>query len=194
MTADNFTEAARAEAERWASVIGYEGYYEVSTEGRVRRTRPASGTQAGRIRTGHRDRDGYLYIGLSRDGESRKRLVHVLVLEAFVCPRPEGMEACHNDGDAGNPRLDNLRWDTPSNNNRDKVLHGTDHSWWAGRTHCANGHELSAENVSRRSTERDARRCLLCRREQRRGTCAECGKEVADLRGHVRRNHERKAS
>jgi hypothetical protein len=35
------------------------------------------------------------------------------------------MEACHGDGDSANNRLGNLRWDTPTNNHADKILHGT---------------------------------------------------------------------
>ncbi len=35
------------------------------------------------------------------------------------------MQCCHNDGNVLNNHIDNLRWDTPSNNNRDKIKHGT---------------------------------------------------------------------
>lgn len=51
--------------------------------------------------------------------------VHRLVLFAFVGPCPEGMEACHNDGDYSNNTLVNLRWDTHQGNERDKCRHGT---------------------------------------------------------------------
>ena len=52
-------------------------------------------------------------------------LLHRLVLTAFVGPCPEGMEACHNDGTRNNNHVDNLRWDTRTNNNLDKRKHGT---------------------------------------------------------------------
>jgi hypothetical protein len=35
------------------------------------------------------------------------------------------MQACHNNGNRQDNRLTNLRWDTPLNNTRDKVSHGT---------------------------------------------------------------------
>jgi hypothetical protein len=35
------------------------------------------------------------------------------------------MEACHNDGNPSNNRLTNLRWDTRSENQRDRVRHGS---------------------------------------------------------------------
>ena len=51
--------------------------------------------------------------------------VHVLVLTVFIGPCPEGMEGCHEDGDFTNNRVDNLRWDTHQENQRDMVRHGT---------------------------------------------------------------------
>jgi hypothetical protein len=51
--------------------------------------------------------------------------VHGLVMRSFVGPPPAGMEICHNDGLATNCRLDNLRYDTPTNNHADKIKHGT---------------------------------------------------------------------
>lgn len=58
---------------------------------------------------------------------NNRKVVHpyCLVLAAFVGPRPSGMEACHNDGNALNNRPDNLRWDTKKNNEADKAIHGT---------------------------------------------------------------------
>lgn len=71
-------------------------------------------------------RGGYLRVQLYRDGKSVYRCIHHLVLEAFVGPRPDGMEACHDpDPTPANNALANLRWDTRSNNNADKIKHGT---------------------------------------------------------------------
>ena len=39
------------------------------------------------------------------------------------------MVCCHNDGDAANNHLDNLRWDTYRANEHDKIRHGT---WLVG--------------------------------------------------------------
>lgn len=51
--------------------------------------------------------------------------IHCLVLEAFIGPRPDGHQASHLDGDRTNNRLDNMRWETRSQNNRRKYQHGT---------------------------------------------------------------------
>lgn len=62
-------------------------------------------------------------MGLS--GRRFERCVHHLVLEAFVGPRPAGMQGCHRDDDPRNNALDNLRWDTPAGNKSDAVRRGT---------------------------------------------------------------------
>lgn len=65
--------------------------------------------------------NGYLRVSLIRDGRVCSRTVHNLVLMAFVGPCPQGMEGCHYpDPDRANNRLSNLRWDTHSENARDK--------------------------------------------------------------------------
>jgi hypothetical protein len=62
------------------------------------------------------------------NGNRRRKsyLVHVLVLEAFVGPRPgQRIEGCHNNGDQSDNRLENLRWATRSENTIDSIRHGT---------------------------------------------------------------------
>lgn len=51
--------------------------------------------------------------------------VHVLVAIAFLGPRPSSRHVvAHFDGDGLNPRLENLRWATPEENEADKRRHG----------------------------------------------------------------------
>jgi predicted XRE-type DNA-binding protein len=69
---------------------------------------------------------GYLMVKLWKGSKTYPKSVHRLVLEAFIGLCPEGMEACHNNGVKTDNRLDNLRWDTLSNNQLDRVRHGTD--------------------------------------------------------------------
>lgn len=70
---------------------------------------------------------GYVSVLLYADGRKNKKpcLVHSLVLETFVGPRPNGYHACHNNGDKHDNRLSNLRWDTVKANSEDKKVHGT---------------------------------------------------------------------
>lgn len=68
---------------------------------------------------------GYLRATLSVNKASHPRQVQRLVLLAFVGPCPDGMEACHRDGNGRNNALSNLRWDTHLANMRDAVRHGS---------------------------------------------------------------------
>lgn len=107
--------------ERWAAVLGFEGLYRVSADGRVERI-----TSDGfRPLKPFMMKIGYLGVNLHREGKRKLRLVHRVVLEAFVGPRPSGMEACHFDCDRLNNRVENLRWDTKKANRRDSMREGT---------------------------------------------------------------------
>ena len=67
---------------------------------------------------------GYLRINLYLNGRRFRKKIYHLVLETFVGSCPQGMEACHNNGDATDNRLENLRWDTRQNNIADRGIHG----------------------------------------------------------------------
>jgi hypothetical protein len=70
--------------------------------------------------------EGYLRLRLYEKGECHFRSVHRIILETFIGECPNGMEACHNDGNKMNNNIGNLRWDTHRNNILDKKKHGTD--------------------------------------------------------------------
>jgi hypothetical protein len=71
-----------------------------------------------------RDDAGRPRVSPSRDGRQKPLRVCRLVLESFAGPCPEGMEACHGDGNPANNALSNLRWDTPRANAADRRSHG----------------------------------------------------------------------
>ena len=66
----------------------------------------------------------YLKISLTKDRVRFRRRVHRLVLETFVGRCPKGMECRHLDGDSKNNNLENLKWGTRLENEKDKTLHG----------------------------------------------------------------------
>lgn len=120
--------------ENWKDILGYEGAYQVSDFGNVRSLDRFVNSPHGALRR-HRGRTlapningrryNYLSVQLSVDLKKVRRLIHLLVLETFVGPKPSGMEGCHGDGHVSNNTLKNLRWDTPKANSADKVIHGT---------------------------------------------------------------------
>jgi len=141
-------------SEEWRPVPGYEGHYEVSDLGRVqslprRCVAPWGGTRLvpGKLLSQSAVTGGYRAVCLSKDGRYKTRMVHQLVLFAFVGPRPgKGREydSCHNDGDKANNQLANLRWDTKKANSQDRCAHGT---MFQGETHPATS--LLDEQVTR---------------------------------------------
>lgn len=116
--------------ETWRPVIRYVGKYEVSDLGRVRSLFKGSryGSKPRKvplILTGMKNTGGgHIRVKLTKDQKSTSELLHVLVLEAFVSPRPAGLEGCHEDGDPTNNTLTNLSWKTHKENMADMVLHG----------------------------------------------------------------------
>jgi hypothetical protein len=115
--------------ERWLPVPGWERY-EVSDLGRVRSLRHKWGPRPSPLLLKPKiaARDGYprvsLYCGSPRSPVTR--LVHHLVLLAFVGPCPEGQEAGHGPGGRTDTRLVNLCWGTHSDNvGADRVRDGT---------------------------------------------------------------------
>jgi len=69
---------------------------------------------------------GYLMVTLYKNRKRYMRLIHRLVLEAFIGECLEGMECRHLNGDRADGRLSNLKWGTPKENSADRILHGTD--------------------------------------------------------------------
>jgi hypothetical protein len=65
-------------------------------------------------------RRNYVNVILWRNNVMYNRSLHGLVLTTFIGPCPPGMEACHHpDPDVSNNRLENLRWDTKKENQKD---------------------------------------------------------------------------
>lgn len=85
----------------------------------------ATGGPWKRMSSAEQSRTSHQHVVLCNGSRNHAtRLVHRLVLEVFVGPCPAGMECCHNDGDASNNCVDNLRWDTLAANRQDMVTHG----------------------------------------------------------------------
>lgn len=117
--------------EKWKSVVGYEGIYEVSALGRVRsldrKIRHRSGglrRWRGRILVPVK-RFQYWAVSLHKNGMQDTKQIQSLVMTAFIGGPPNNMEICHNDGDGRNNTLTNLRYDTRASNCEDRKRHGT---------------------------------------------------------------------
>lgn len=146
--------------EIWLPVVGYEGFYEVSSLGRVmslpRQT--AKGFYGGCILKGNKAPSGHVAVMLSKRGNIRRRMVHQLVAEAFIGPRPEGMETRHLNDVADDNRAENLAYGTSHDNKMDMVRNGG--HYYANRTHCPQGHPYDEVNTYR--SPKGGRDCRAC--------------------------------
>ena len=103
-------------SEKWVVVAAHPDY-EVSDRGRVcshKRREP-------RILQQFRRKDGYCTVNM--DHSTVK--VHQIVAEAFVGPRPEGLDVAHFNGVRHDNQRSNLRYATRASNHADKARHGT---------------------------------------------------------------------
>lgn len=159
--------------EHWKPVSGWGDVYEVSDQGRVRskprivlRSDGETRRLKGRVLRASRansTNNRYRSVGLSKDGKLYMKRVHLLVAEAFIGPRPEGMVLRHLNDDTNDNRLANLAYGTIRDNSRDSVQNGTHMN--TKKTHCLRGHHLSGTNLTnRREGHRDCRSCTLARK------------------------------
>lgn len=116
--------------EVWKDIPDYEGIYQVSNFGRIRsldryvtHKNGAIHFKAGQIQTLQDNGNGRLYKQLKVNGKGKNYYVSRAVMLAFVGERPEGYHICHIDGNIKNNRLDNLRYDSPTENNIDQFRH-----------------------------------------------------------------------
>jgi hypothetical protein len=99
----------------WKAIPSCPGY-EASDAGGVRNARTGAVLRPYTTRAGHKQ----VVPGTA----AGSRLVHRLVLEAFVGPCPPGLECRHLNGDPADNRIGNLAWGTRGDNTRDDKWNG----------------------------------------------------------------------
>ena len=113
-----------SENEVWRDVKGFEGLYKVSNKGNVRSVEwiGARGRECGgRTLKPAYDKDGYLKVGLCKNGMRYYKRLHRLVAETFI-PNPNNFpQVNHLDEVKDNNNVSNLEWCTSKHNNN----HGT---------------------------------------------------------------------
>lgn len=103
--------------ETWKDVKGYEGLYQVSGDGRVRRLPWLRCNRINYLHSTEDKRHGYCRVMLSKYGVSKRFLVHRLVAAAFI-PNPDNKPCVdHINRNRSDNRVENLRWCTHKENN-----------------------------------------------------------------------------
>jgi len=110
--------------EQWRPVERYEGVYEVSNLGRVRRIGKATGAITGHLLATVPIAQGYLRCHLSKNNHSKTVRLHQIVASAFLGLCPEGYEINHKDGDKTNCCRSNLEYLTHRENQAQAIIKG----------------------------------------------------------------------
>ena len=117
--------------EIWKYVKGFEGLYEVSNFGRVRRIAGETIYKDGRVAHFRQTilkpsifKKGYLMVYLSKNSIKKTKQVHRIVADAFI-PNPENKETVnHKDCNKLNNEVLNLEWLTNVENIKHSVENG----------------------------------------------------------------------
>lgn len=90
--------------ETWRDIEGYEGLYQVSSEGRVMNVRN------GKLKIFYYGTGGYKRVMLWKNNKSKNYPVHRLVAKAFI-PNPDNLpQVNHKDECKENNSVENLEW------------------------------------------------------------------------------------
>lgn len=103
------------EEEEWRDIKGFEGLYQVSNLGNVKRLK-SYWCKKERIVKQSPNNQGYLRLTLCKNNVKYPKRVHRLVAEAFL-PNPDNLpQVNHKDENKLNNRVDNLEWCTAQYN------------------------------------------------------------------------------
>ena len=110
--------------EEWRDIAGYEGYYQASSMGRIRRLDREIVYPNGSRRLVHGRilkqtfSSNYYKVSLCKYGTIVKRNVHRLIAETFLEPVDGKDYVDHINADTKDNRVENLRWVTMAENNQ----------------------------------------------------------------------------
>lgn len=112
----------------WRPVLGLEEFYDVSANGQVRTKHKLGRAHLKKILSQTSNKKGYLRVRLTAEKGTFTKVVHRLVLEAFVGPQPSPIhETNHKNGIKSDNRIENLEWVTRKENNAHAVRIGLWH-------------------------------------------------------------------
>lgn len=140
--------------EEWKDIEGYEGLYQISSLGNVKslkrlvkisKTKEKYKEVPEHILKPTKNRYGYLYVSLARNGVSKNVRIHRVVAETFLEKSPLKTQVNHINGKKTDNRLENLEWVTCKEN--------LNKAWEMGL--CENNRKRARECLLKRIKQRD---------------------------------------
>jgi len=116
--------------EIWKGVVGYEGFYQVSNLGNVKRVGSFRGVNKAYLNDYYlKPKDngkGYYRIKLTVNNKSKRVMLHRIIAEAFINNPKNKKVINHINCDKKDNRIENLEWCSQSEN----VLHSVKLGRW----------------------------------------------------------------
>lgn len=119
------------EGEKWLPLIGYEDYYQASNMGRIK----SLWNGRNRVIGGCLDEDGYIKMTLTNPDRSQSTYRRARLIALTWIPNPENKpEIDHINTVRTDDRVENLRWATSSENQRNPETLRHMSEWQKGKT------------------------------------------------------------
>jgi hypothetical protein len=122
--------------EIWKPIDGYEGVYEISSLGNVRRIQYFDAASEAHHKSNlfvpmktYVTKSGYKRIKLSKNGNEKHLVIHRLVAKAFIDNPNKYKIVNHKDLDKLNNSVDNLEWCTQKQNVQHALISLPPNSW-----------------------------------------------------------------
>ena len=113
---NDVSELSELGIEIWKDIKNFEGNYQISNFGNIKNVKTLRILKAGT------DSHGYKIVSLSRDGKIKYPRIHRLIALAFI-PNPKNKTCIdHINNKKLDNRLNNLRWVTSQENNRNRSI------------------------------------------------------------------------
>jgi len=144
--------------EKWRDIPDYEGYYQVSSRGRIKSVDRVVSLRhkhnrivKGRIipQSHHNSLIPYFQVTLHKQGKQETRLVHQIVALVWLGAVPANCEVRHGPNGYTDNSISNLSYGTRSENEKDKERDGTG---WHTRVRRSDGIEFDSINEAAEKT------------------------------------------
>jgi len=99
-------------------IIGYEGLYKIYDDGRV------FSFHSNKFLKPYINNNGYYMVNLYKNENRQIGQIHTLVATHFIGERPIGLEIDHKDRNPLNNNLNNLRYISRTDNNKNRCVFG----------------------------------------------------------------------